>query len=232
MCVRAPCIRYLASRRKTRHASRRSVTFQLLALGECRMLAPSFPPMDDSHDPEHSGLALLDDLERVDADLYLRIRRVAARFVRPRINPTLNATAIANEVWIRLRKSRSDIRLADDSHFDALVGQTARFVTQDSARARLTQKRRGEPVPPAELDRLARQQASLDTLIHIDRALSALAHEDARTALVLRDHYFEGWTVAEISTNREISRRTVERALTFGRAWIHDWLTRAPSAET
>ena len=55
----------------------------------------------------------------------------------------------------------------------------------------------------------------------------ALAADDEGTAGILRDHYWEGWSVAEISTKREMSRRSVERALTLGRAWVHDWLSRA-----
>jgi RNA polymerase sigma factor (TIGR02999 family) len=167
------------------------------------------------------------DLSEVDPDVYLRIKRIVSRFVRHRLNPTLSPTAMAHEVWIRLKKS-SSLKVRDASHFDALVGQTASFVANDSARRRLSQKRHGNRVTDVDLDTHAARQASLDTILQMHEALSELEADDAMTAGILRDFYFEGLTVAEISTKREMSRRAVERALTFGRAWIHDRLTRHP----
>jgi RNA polymerase sigma factor (TIGR02999 family) len=182
--------------------------------------------MDDEQKPR-SALAAVSpiNLDEVDRATYLRIKRIASRFVRRRVNPTLNATAVANEVWIRLKKSASSLEVRDDSHFDALVGQTAGYVASDSARRRLSQKRDGGVLSDEALDRQAARQASLDTILQVGQALADLEAEDARTAGILRDFYFEGLTVAEISEKCEISRRAVERALTLGRAWIHDRLT-------
>jgi RNA polymerase sigma factor (TIGR02999 family) len=174
-------------------------------------------------DPPSGGV----DLNEVDPDIYLRIKRIVSRFVRHRLNPTLSPTAMAHEVWIRLKKS-SSLHVRDSSHFDALVGQTASFVANDSARRRLSQKRKGDRVPDVDLDAQAARQASLDVILQMHEALNELEAEDASTAGILRDFYFEGLTVAEISTNREMSRRAVERALTFGRAWIHDRLSQLP----
>jgi RNA polymerase sigma factor (TIGR02999 family) len=165
------------------------------------------------------------NLDDVDRATYLRIKRIASRFVRRRVNPTLNATAVANEVWIRLKNSASTLAVRDDSHFDALVGQAAGYVASDSARRRLSQKRNGGVLSDAGLDRQAARQASLDTILQVSQALADLEAEDARTAAILRDFYFEGLTVAEIAAKYEISRRTVERALTLARAWIHDRLS-------
>jgi RNA polymerase sigma factor (TIGR02999 family) len=170
--------------------------------------------------PAPSGV----NLDEVDRETYLRIKRIASRFVRRRVNPTLNATAVANEVWIRLKKSASTLEVRDDSHFDALVGQAAGYVANDSARRRLSRKRDGGVRSDAGLDRQAARQASLDTILLVNQALADLEAEDARTAEILRDFYFEGLTVAEIAAKYEISRRTVERALTLARAWIHDRL--------
>ena len=182
--------------------------------------------MDDERKPaEQADAPSLDDL---DSSTYLRIKRIASRFVRSRLNPTLNATAVANEVWIRLKRSGAGLEVRDGSHFDALVGQTARYVASDSARRRLSQKRSVIRVPDRDPDDEAARQASLETILSMHEALNDLERENAATAGILRDFYFEGLSVAEISGKREMSRRTVERALTMGRAWVHDRLTRRP----
>lgn len=181
--------------------------------------------MDDEEKPRPTPADTPVNLDDVDRATYLRIKRIASRFVRRRVNPTLNATAVANEVWIRLKKSGSALQVRDDSHFDALVGQAAGYVAGDSARRRLSKKRDGGVVTDGGLDRQAARQASLDTILQVSQALADLEAEDAKTAGILRDFYFEGLTVAEIAAKCEISRRTVERALTLGRAWIHDFLT-------
>ena len=180
--------------------------------------------MDDEEPPPPPSPVSPVDMDAVDRAMYLRIKRIASRFVRRRLNPTLNATAVANEVWIRLKKSNSALQVRDDSHFDALVGQAAGYVASDSARRRLAQKRDGGVLSDAGLDRQAARQASIDTILQVSQALTDLEAQDAKTAGILRDFYFEGLTVAEIAEKYEISRRTVERALTLARAWIHDRL--------
>ena len=176
---------------------------------------------DDPKRPPPAAELNLDDL---DPATFLRIKRIASRFVRHQLNPTLNATAVANEVWIRLKKSASRLAVRDAAHFDALVRQTASYVAGDAARRRLSQKRNAIRAADVDLDLQAARQASIETILQMHEALRELEGEDAVTAGILRDFYFEGLTVAEISTNREISRRSVERALTLGRAWIHDRL--------
>jgi RNA polymerase sigma factor (TIGR02999 family) len=181
--------------------------------------------MGDEEKPRPTPAPSPVDLDEVDRATYLRIKRIASRFVRRRLNPTLNATAVANEVWIRLKQSASTLQVRDESHFDALVGQAAGYVANDSARRRLSQKRDGGVLSDAGLDRQVARQASLDTILQVSQALADLEAEDAKTAGILRDFYFEGLTVAEIAAKYEISRRTVERALTLARAWIHDRLS-------
>jgi DNA-directed RNA polymerase specialized sigma24 family protein len=188
-------------------------------------------PSDLVHDqadplPDTSRRLNLDD---IDEATFLRIKRIASRFVRLGVNPTLGPTAMAIEVWIRLRKSKSALQVHDPQHFDAIVGQTAGFVAKDSARQRLSIKRDSGGFVVTDLDRQAAQQASTETLLTIKLAIDALAAEDQETADVLHDFYFEGKRVAEIAADREISKRTVERILSIGRAWIHDRMTRRPN---
>lgn len=184
---------------------------------------------DRSHLPEPGPTPPLAEL---DEGAYLRIKRIAARVVQARLSPTLSATAVAHEVWIRLRRSPSVAVVRDADHFDALVGQTARFVATDAARRRLSQKRRGVRATEIDLDQVAARERPIDRILMIRQAIEALAEDDPDTAAVLRDYYWEGWSVAEICANRERAQRSVERTLTFGRAWVHDWLSRAADPPT
>lgn len=168
------------------------------------------------------------NLEEIDDGTYLRIKRIASRVVRTRLSPTLSPTAVAHEIWIRLTRSNSTAPVRDGEHFDALVNQSARFVATDAARRRLSQKRRAVMASGDELDRVAAKERPLDRILMIRQAIEALASEDVLTAGILRDYYWEGWSVAEICANREMAQRSVERTLTFGRAWVHDWLSRSP----
>ena len=188
----------------------------------------SVAPVANDHRPNPpSPDAGIPSLDEVDDGTYLRIKRIASRVVRRGLSQTLTPTAVAHEVWIRLARSRSTAPVRDGEHFDALVSQTARFVATDAARRRLSQKRRAVLAPEVDPDRVAARDAPVERILMIRQAIEALAADDEGTAGILRDHYWEGWSVAEISTKREMSRRSVERALTFGRAWVHDWLSRA-----
>ena len=180
---------------------------------------------DDRSHPPGPGLTP-PPLGDIDERTYLRIKRIAARVVQARLSSTLSATAVAHEVWIRLARSSAADAVRDGDHFDALVGQTARFVATDAARRRLAQKRRGARATDADLDQVAAREHPIERILMIRQAIEALAADDADTADVLRDYYWEGWSVAEICANREKAQRSIERTLTFGRAWVHDWLSR------
>ncbi len=182
---------------------------------------------DRSHPPVPGDPPVLGE---IDEGTYLRIKRIASRVVQARLSPTLTPTAVAHEVWIRLARSQSTAPVRDADHFDALVGQTARFVATDAARRRLSQKRRGVPATEADLERLAARDRPIERILMIRQAIEALAKDDPDTAVILRDYYWEGWSVAEICARREKAQRSVERTLTFGRAWVHDWLSRSDDA--
>ena len=143
--------------------------------------------MDDHGNPRPASRVDLDD-----PATYLRIKRIASRFVRPQLNPTLNATAFAAEVWIKLKGSRSALRVRDETHLDALVGQAARYVANSWARGRLSLKRRGIRVTDADLDRQTAREVSLDTVLQMNESLAELEKENAKTAAILERRLFRG----------------------------------------
>jgi RNA polymerase sigma factor (TIGR02999 family) len=167
------------------------------------------------------------DLANIDKATYDEMRRIAGRLVRRGRNPTLNATALLHEVWIKMQKA-SNLRIASRAHFVATVIKVARELTTDSIRKRLARKRNGGAVVPLYLDGLPARQVSAETILQISQALTALEQKDERMARIFEARYFVGMSAAEISEEFEIPLRTAERSLAYSRAWFETRLRAKP----
>lgn len=167
------------------------------------------------------------------AEVYGELRKIAAiHLSRSARNPSLQATQLVHEAWVRLAgrgwKSRT--------HFLALASRTMRMVLIDAIRARNTNKRGGdwerlEIAPGFELANPAGALAP-DQILELDRALDELASEDTRKAQVVEMHFFGGLEFQEIAEVLEISLSTVKREWQFSRAWLYSRLSGAkPNAK-
>ncbi len=157
--------------------------------------------------------------ERLMALVYDRLRQLAdQQFSRERSDHTLQPTALVHEAFLNL--DSIEIEWRDRDHFYALAAQMMRRLLVDHARARLRQKRGGGQIH-VELD-----VAELDTpapsieLLALDEALNRLADQSERTAQTLEMIYFGGLTQDTVARVLSISRRTVDRDLKLGRAWL------------
>jgi RNA polymerase sigma factor (TIGR02999 family) len=153
--------------------------------------------------------------------VYRELRRLAGGYFRgERSDHTLQPTALANEVYLRL-VDQSRVELNDRPHFFAIAGRMMRRVLVDHARAHRAQKRGGDgtrlvfdeavhqPVP-AEID-----------AIELSDALSALEKMDERQARVVELRFFGGLTVEEIAGVMDLSTATVKREWRTARAWLY-----------
>jgi len=143
--------------------------------------------------------------------VYPELRRRAQNlFKGERSEHTLSATAVVNEVYLRLATSRAR-EWQDRSHFYAVASGIMRHVLVDHARARLAGKRGGggykesldESVFPSLTGDEEGYQVAKD-------ALDRLADENERAALVVAMRAFGGLTVAEVADELGISERTVK----------------------
>jgi len=138
--------------------------------------------------------------------------------------PTLSATMLVNEVYLRLAQSEQR-RWRDRQHFFATAATVLRNIIIDHARRRRADKRGGEaealPLATIDEDRmmdLSSEQS--ERLIALDWALESLAEHDPRAARVVECHVFGGYTFEETAQSLRISPATAKRDWQFARAWL------------
>lgn len=159
-------------------------------------------------------------LQRLIPQLYSELRRMAKRRMKnEQPGHTLDATALVNEVYLRL----VDLEKVDAQHraqFFALSAQIMRRILVDAARARLARKRGGGAVKVSldeALDSLPENDASL---LALNETLEALLQVAPRQAMVVELRYFGGMTEEETAQAMKTSTRTVSRDWQFARAWL------------
>ncbi|MFO1053369.1 MAG: ECF-type sigma factor [Planctomycetota bacterium] len=143
--------------------------------------------------------------------LYDEVRRLARSLMRAeRRNHTLPPTAVANEAWVRLFRSRSS-DFTDSSAFFAAAANTLRHVLVDHGRRRARQKRGGDR-ERSEVDFAAIPAPERDhAVLVVDAALERLAAFDPGKARLVELRFFAGLTVAEAAHILGVSERTAAR---------------------
>lgn len=165
------------------------------------------------------------------AEVYGELRKIAAfHLSRSSRQPTLQATQLVHEAWLRLNGRGWNNR----THFLALASRTMRMVLIDAIRARMAQKRHGGyerlELDPATEFASASVTLPIEKVIEIDRALEALALKDERKARVVEMRFFGGLDFQEIADVLEISLPTAKRDWEFARSWLFSRLTSEPPA--
>lgn len=160
--------------------------------------------------------------------VYAELRRLAASYLmRERAGHTLQATALANEAYLRMI-DQTRVAWRGRTHFFAVAAEAMRRVLVDHARARLREKRGGglervtfvEDVTPDVGD-----ECSFEDVIALDEALKKLATLDRRQAKLVEQRFFGGLSVEEAAAELGISPRTAEADWTHAKAWLGRALT-------
>jgi RNA polymerase sigma factor (TIGR02999 family) len=165
-------------------------------------------------------------LDRLTPLLYDELRHLAQRYMRhERAGHTLQATALANEAYLRLVDVKG-VNWQDRGHFLAVSAQIMRRILVDAARTRASVKRGGEmkrvdhstavdfdQLPAADSDRATELGA-------LDDALTSLSQIDPRRAQVIELRFFGGLTVEETAEVLKTSPQTVMRDWKLARAWL------------
>lgn len=156
-------------------------------------------------------------------DVYLELRRIAARYVARERATSVQATDLVHDAWLRLAKDAPVFH--DRTHFLAIAAIAMRRLLVERARARGAAKRGGAQVRVTLDDALLSSEspgrpAAID-LVALDRALDRLAALDATQARIVELRYFGGLSVEETADALEISAATVKRHWAVARAWLH-----------
>jgi RNA polymerase sigma factor (TIGR02999 family) len=166
------------------------------------------------------------DAEAELAPIVLReLRRVAQGYLRrERPNHTLQATALVNEVWIRLA-GQTSISWENRAHFFAVSSRLMRQILVDYARRRNAGKRGGAQRQITLQDYLAPQEDQAAEVLALDQALERLAQFDPRAARIVEMHFFGGLSFDEMGLVLGVSARTLKRDWRMARAWLRGELS-------
>lgn len=157
--------------------------------------------------------------------VYPELRKRARSMVRgERAGHTLSATAVVNEVFVRLAND-SPRQWKDRSHFYAVASGIMRHVLIDHARSRAASKRGGgaarEPLDENLFPAIADDEQGFSVA---QNALDQLAIQHNRAALVVALRVFGGLTVAEVASELKISERTVKADWMIARVRLREIL--------
>lgn len=154
-------------------------------------------------------------------EVYSELRKIAsAHLSRSPRRPSLQATQLVHEAWLRLSGKGWHSR----THFLALASRTMRMLLIDSIRARMAERRGAgsEHLRLSSDTEFASPAGAMpvDQIIEVDRALDDLALKDERKAKVVEMRFFGGLELQEIAEVLGVSLATVKRDWEFARAWL------------
>jgi RNA polymerase sigma factor (TIGR02999 family) len=167
--------------------------------------------------------AALDQLMPLVYDEMRRLARLHLR--RERVGHTLQATALVNEVYIRLIKV-NQVQWQNRTHFFAMASRVMRRILVDAARARHYQKRGGGAERVSLDEALLVSNEPAQDLVALDDALNALAAFDRRKSQVIEMRFFGGLSVDETAQVLHVSPDTVLRDWRLAKVWLLRELSR------
>ncbi|HMV51192.1 MAG TPA: ECF-type sigma factor [Blastocatellia bacterium] len=156
--------------------------------------------------------------------LYRDLRRLAQSHLKhERRSPSLQATALVNEVYLRLF-GEGQVDWQDRAHFFVIASRQMRRILIDHARAAAAAKRDGgaNGLPLEEAAFLS--PLSDPNLPALDEALQDLEKLRPRACQVVELRFFGGLTEEEIAQVLNTSGSTVKREWKFAKAWLYDQL--------
>jgi len=168
-----------------------------------------------------------DALDRVVRLLYDELRTMARqRLEGERVGHTLSATALVNEVYLKLAQHRR-INARDRAQFFAVAATTMRRVLVDYARAKRRHKRGGGEahVPLDEVEPFLSDEEAEEVLA-LDDALNRLAEINPRGAQVVQHRFYAGLSLEETAESLGVSAKTVQRDWVAARAWLRKEVAR------
>jgi RNA polymerase sigma factor (TIGR02999 family) len=137
-----------------------------------------------------------------------------------RMGLTIQATALVNEVYLRLVEV-TGASWQDRAHFFAVSANIMRRILVDQARARGSGKRGGaaQRVHLEDAPEIASPNRDRE-IVALDDALNQLAELDPRKAKVIELRFFGGLSAEETAEVLGISAQSVLRDWKLAKAWL------------
>jgi RNA polymerase sigma factor (TIGR02999 family) len=152
--------------------------------------------------------------------VYPHLRQVAAAYLHREKDPgVMQATSLVHELYLRLRNQKK-AEWEDRVHFYTFCAKVMRLILIDHARGQQAQRRGGTVQHVPLSDDLAWVGIGSPELLELDLALEALGQVDAEKVQLIELRYFLGHTAEETAELMGLSKATVDRHLSFARAWL------------
>jgi RNA polymerase sigma factor (TIGR02999 family) len=159
-------------------------------------------------------------LEQLTPLVYQELhRRAHWHMARENAGHTLQATALVNEIYVRMVDLRG-VSWRDRAHFFAMSSRLIRQVLIDAARSKHAQKRGGQSPHVAIDESLLVSDEPRADVIALDDALSSLATIDPRKSRVVELRFFGGLDIEETAEVLGVSAETVKRDWKLAKAWL------------
>jgi RNA polymerase sigma factor (TIGR02999 family) len=159
-------------------------------------------------------------LEQLTPLVYRELhRRAHWHMARENAGHTLQATALVNEIYIRMVDLRG-VSWRDRAHFFAVSSRLIRQILIDAARSKHAQKRGGQSPHVAIDESLLVSEEPRADVIALDDALSSLATIDPRKSRVVELRFFGGLDIDETAEVLGVSAETVKRDWKLAKAWL------------
>jgi RNA polymerase sigma-70 factor (ECF subfamily) len=169
-------------------------------------------------------------LEELSRRVYSELRKLARSYLRRQVpGHSLQATALVNEVFVRLLEKSQPVEWENRAHFFGIAARLMRIVLVDHARARHAGKRGGGVATIALDDFMAVSPHRAPHVLEVDEALTRLAAVDERKAKVIELRYFAGMEREEVAVALGLTVYTVKHDLRLGEAWLRRFFARTNS---
>jgi len=159
---------------------------------------------------------------------YRRVHRIAkSQMSSENKDHTLSATALVNEVFVRLqnhRQSNQQDDLLAERQFLAIVASEMKRTLIDAARRKQSVKRGGGR-SKLELDDAIAGEELVESISDLNDAVEQFEKIAPDSAELVRLRYFLGLSEIEAADMLGISRATASRKWAFARAWLLNYMT-------
>ena len=152
--------------------------------------------------------------------VYRQLRALAQNQMRRESGGhTLQATALVNELYLRLAKQYGG-QWNNRGHFFAFAAMLMRRILTDHAKQVHREKRGGNQERVALSENVPWLGSSSEEILALSLALDVLEQEDNRKARVIELRVFLGCTAEETAEVLMISKATADREWTLAKAWL------------
>jgi RNA polymerase sigma factor (TIGR02999 family) len=166
----------------------------------------------------------------VSPTIYRELKACANRILAKYANNiTLQTTEIVHEACVKLIEAEG--RYQSKEHLFRTAAKAMRHLLIDYARAKSADKRGGKAMKTQWLDDLLGEDDENEGLLAVEQCFKQICTVGDRMESIVERHYFAGFPQQKVADTLSLSLRTVERELTFARAFLYDRLSRGNSAD-